>query len=148
MTEEKKCLFCGKVNTDINATFCMYCGNVLNLESGNNQNYSYSTEPPKPTYTYGSDIPQTTGSETQRVYLGQNKLAMVSFIFGILGLFIIPGLGGFIAIILGIISFSEKKPGYQVAISGIIIGVFSIIFAAVLGVMFWMIFRFSSPFII
>ena len=131
---ESYCPFCGSV-IKTNDEFCGNCGASINAPATPSAPPAFS-QPSQPyqqpgQQPYSSVQPgQQYGASTQPVYVQpsagapvqQNKAADKSLVFALIGLFIIPFIGGLFAVIFGIQGVSNPYNRNK-AIIGIVLGI-------------------------
>lgn len=122
MNQNVNCPNCGGLIKD-DKRFCGFCGAKLPEQESNLQQLPQQQQQQQ---TVIIQQPQQPQFVTITPKVETNNLAVASLVFAILGLIIIPGLGGLLATILGFIgAFNPVKR--VMAIVSAIIGLFSMI---------------------
>ena len=144
---ESFCPYCGSV-VKAGDVFCNTCG--ASIDANVSPSAPQQTQPAQPyqqpvQQSYSSTAPSHHyGAATQTTYvqtgaqspIQRNQAADLALVFAIIGLFILPGIGGLLAIIFGIIGVT-KPFNRNKAIIGLVLGLCEVGASFIFVILFW-----------
>ncbi len=120
---ESYCPYCGSISKP-GESFCNNCG--ASLDSNVSPSTPTQAQPiqpyHQPTHQFGTPTQTTYVQTSTQASIQKNQAADLSLVFAIIGLFVIPGIGGLLAIIFGIIGLSNPYNRNK-AVIGLILGI-------------------------
>lgn len=140
---ESYCPYCGSI-AKVGDVFCQTCGASLNDNVSSStphqtqpaqpvqQHYSVST----PSHQYGTTTQTTYVQTSARPAIQKNQAADLALVFAIIGLFILPGLGGLLAIIFGFVGIT-KPFNRNKAIIGLVLGLCEVGASFIFAFLIW-----------